>query len=87
MKHAVATVPHYRDSFARLADRLVTGHGVVPVFSGTPAETGLVKDVIARMEQADAAIDRLPVEGDVAVDLYRVVAFASYGPKAVCFDS
>lgn len=45
------------ESFARLADRLVAGHGIVPVFSGTPEEGGLVAEVIGRMERRDRAVD------------------------------
>lgn len=44
-------------SFARLLDRLVREKGAVPVFTGTPSEAPLVKEVLDAMEEAPRALN------------------------------
>ncbi len=45
------------ENFASLADLLIEGHGVVPVFTGTRAEVGLVREVLSRMRFPDRTRD------------------------------
>lgn len=44
-------------SFAKLADRLIRDHGLVPVFTGVPSEVPLVREVLGQMEERDRALD------------------------------
>jgi len=45
------------EAFADLADRLIALHGITVVFSGTPAEAGLVEGVLRRMRRRDRTLD------------------------------
>ena len=49
--------PSARVESAKLADRLIRDHGLVPVFTGVPSEEHLVKEVLGSMEERDRAVD------------------------------
>lgn len=45
------------ESFSRLLDRLIREHDVLPVLTGTPAERGIVRNVLRGMTESARALD------------------------------